>query len=161
MELPSATPRLSGTTALATLALVLLTGACSPGQDSPNQVTVLGNDYVFQGPDTLPAGPTVIEFENQGEVRHEMILVRLTEGTTLDEVMAAAESEETDFSQYLEGGLGILIADAGQTADSRLHVDLVPGRTYALICNLTDGPESVPHTQLGMRDSFYVTEAAD
>lgn len=159
MEPSSASRGFPGTAALAGLALVLVAGACAPGQDPPNELTVVGNDYVFQGPDTLPAGPTVIGFENRGEVRHELVLVRLTEGTTLEDVMAAAEAEETDPRQYMEGGLGIIVVQPGQKAASRLHVDLVPGRTYALICNLTDGPESVPHTQLGMRDSFYVTEA--
>lgn len=159
MDRSSASRGSPGTAALAGLALVLVAGACAPGQDPPSELTVVGNDYVFQGPDTLPPGPAVIEFQNQGEVRHEMILIRLTEGTTLEELMEAARSEDADRSQYMEGGLGILIANPGQTAASRLHLDLVPGRTYALICNLTDGPESVPHTQLGMRDSFYVTAA--
>ena len=144
---------------LAVLTVALLSVACSSGE-SPNQVTVVGNDYVFQAPDTLPPGPTLFAFENQGEVRHEVVLVRLTEGTTMEQIMEAAQGGG-DPSSLTEGGVGILLADPGQSAATRLHADLVPGRTYALICNLTDGPEEVPHTQLGMRDSFYVREASD
>lgn len=153
---PVSTP---GPTLLAAVTVALLSVACSAGESS-NQVTVVGNDYVFQAPDTLPSGPTTFTFENQGEVRHEVILVRLTEGTTMEQVMKAVQGE-ADPSTLMEGGLGILVAEPGQTTATGLHADLMPGRTYALICNLTDGPEEVPHTQLGMRDSFYVPEGAD
>ncbi len=142
---------MAGTLAIGAAWLAGCTGA-----SSPNEVTVIGLDYAFRAPDTLPPGPTTISFENRGEVDHEMILVRLKEGVTLDEVMEAARSggEARDFT---EGGPGILIADPGQTAASRLLVDLLPGRTYALVCNFRDEPDAQPHTALGMRATFEVS----
>lgn len=131
--------------------------ACAP-TDSTNEVTVGGLDYAFDAPDTLSAGPTVFTFENRGQVRHEMILVRLQEGVTLDSVMQGLQND-ADPSDFIEGGPGILLANAGETTASQLYVDLMPGRTYALLCNLTDSPDARPHVALGMRDSFYVREA--
>lgn len=127
------------------------------GESSPNEVHVVGLDYAFTVPDRLPPGPTAIAFENRGEVDHEMILVRLKEGVTLDEVMEAVGGGG-DPQDYLEGGAGILIADPGQTAESRLFVDLEAGRTYALVCNFQDTPDAPPHTALGMRAAFAVSD---
>ena len=142
--------------------LALLIGALGTActaSESPNEVTVAGLDYAFQAPDTLPPGPTVFRFENRGEVRHEMILVRLKEGVTLQQLMEGVQGG-SDPSEFLEGGPGILLAQPGQTTAAGLLVDLLPGRTYALVCNLRDSPDAQPHTALGMRDRFYVREEA-
>lgn len=140
---------------LAAAGLTAASSACSP--ERPNQVTIVGLDYAFEAPDTLPPGPTVFAFENRGEVDHEAILVQLREGVTLDELMQAVR-EGADPGDFTEGGPGILIAAPGETTASRLLVDLVPGRTYALVCNFRDEPDDPPHTVLGMRGSFAVAE---
>lgn len=147
---------LSGALALGVAGLAGLQTGCG-SKPPPNEVTVVGLDYAFQAPDTLPAGPTAVAFENRGEVDHEMILVRLKEGVTLDQVMEALRTggEPRDFT---EGGPGILIAGPGRATESRLLVDLLPGRTYALVCNFQNEPDAPPHTQLGMRTSFQVAD---
>lgn len=121
-----------------------------------NAVTVIGLDYAFGGPRTLPPGPTSIAFENRGEVDHEMILVLLREGVTLDQVLegVAAGADPGDFT---EGGAAILIVGPGETAGSRVQVDLLPGRTYALVCNLQDEPDAPPHAALGMVAALEVS----
>lgn len=141
------------------LAAILWLASCT-GSAPPNEVTVVGVDYAFAAPDSLSSGPTAIAFENRGEVRHEMILVRLKEGVTLAEVLEAAQGGG-DPEDYTEGGPGILIAGPGQTAASRLLVDLLPGRTYALVCNFRDEPDAPPHTALGMTASFRVVDRSD
>lgn len=126
------------------------------GGSSPNEVTVIGLDYAFRAPDTLPPGPTAIAFENRGEVDHELILVRLQEGVTVADVMEAVRGGG-DPRELTEGGPGILIAGPGQTTASRLLVDLQRGRTYALVCNFRDQPDDPPHTELGMFAGFEVS----
>lgn len=142
---------LAGAIALAAAGLA----GCSAAP-APNELTVIGLDYAFTAPDTLPPGPTVIAFENGGEVDHEMILVRLKEGVTLDQVMEAVRGGG-DPREFTEGGPGILIAAPEQTTASRLLVDLQPGRTYALVCNFQDEPEAPPHTALGMWRALEVS----
>lgn len=126
------------------------------GPAAGNDVTVIGLDYAFGGPRTLPPGPTSIAFENRGEVPHEMILVRLKEGVTLEQVMEGVAAG-TDPQAFTEGGAAILIVGPGETAESRVQVDLLPGRTYALVCNFQDEPDAEPHTALGMVASLEVT----
>jgi hypothetical protein len=148
-----------GVVTLAIVALAAPVTACAPEKgaddDAPNQVTVIGLDYSFGSPDTLPPGPTAITFENRGAVPHEMILTRLKAGITLDNVLEGIRQE------FTEGGASVLIADAGSTSDIRVLVDLLPGRTYALVCNFQDQPDAPPHIQLGMRKTFYVAGGTD
>ncbi len=144
---------------LAAAGLVLLLPGCAT-EEPPNEVTVIGIDYAFDLPDTLPPGPTAIAFENRGDVAHEMILVRLKEGVTLEDVMQGIQAGANP-DELTEGGPGILMAGPGETAASRLLVDLLPGHTYALVCNFQDEPDAPPHTALGMRSSFHVADAVD
>lgn len=120
-----------------------------------SEVTVIGLDYAFGGPRTLPPGPTVIAFENRGEVPHEMILVRLQEGVTLEQVMEVGGSGGDPMS-LMEGGPGILIAGPGETTPSRLMIDLRPGM-YVLVCNFQDEDDAPPHIALGMSATLEVT----
>ena len=142
----------------ASLALGSVWVAGCSGAEAPQEVTVVGLDYAFTGVETLSPGPTVFSFENRGDVPHEMILVRLKEGVTLSQVMEAVESG-ADPREFTEGGPGILIAAPGETTESALLVDLLPGRTYALVCNLRDEPEAPPHTELGMLATFQVSDS--
>jgi hypothetical protein len=135
-----------------------LTGCAS--EETTNNITVGGIDYAFDAPSTLPPGPTAIAFENRGQVPHEMILVRLKEGMTLDQLMEGTEAGGNP-RDFTEGGPGILIAEPGQTAASRLLVDLLPGRSYVLICNFQDEPDAPSHMALGMRSSFQVASTTD
>lgn len=141
------------------LAPTFFAAACTQAPPPPNEVRVAGLDYAFEAPDTLPPGPTVFHFENRGEVEHEMILVRLREGVTLDDVLEGAR-EGAESSEFVEGGLGILVVDAGEAAANQIFVDLVPGRDYALLCFLQDSPDDPPHIRLGMRASFHVSDGA-
>jgi uncharacterized cupredoxin-like copper-binding protein len=136
--------------------LASLTGvACSAREAAVNDVTVQGTDYAFDVPETLPPGQTAFTFANAGQVPHEMILVRLKEGVTLPQVLQAVQAG-SDPAEFTEAGTAILIAPPGDTARTRLLVDLLPGRTYALVCNFTDEEGQPPHVALGMVKSIEV-----
>lgn len=144
---------------LGTFGLLVLFAGCANEQPL-NEVTVVGVDYAFEVPDVLPPGPTAIAFENRGEVAHEMILVRLKEGVTLENMLQVAQSG-TNPDELTEGGPSILMAAPGERAATRLLVDLVPGRTYAVACNFRDEPAAQPHVALGQRTSFRVAQTTD
>ena len=136
--------------------LVILGGvACTAREAALNEVAVRGTDYAFNVPESLPPGRTAFTFENAGQVPHEMILVRLKEGVTLPQVLEAASGGQ-DPADFTEGGAAILIASPGDTAGTRMLVDLLPGRTYALVCNFEDGEGKPPHVALGMAKSIAV-----
>ena len=129
--------------------------ACTAQGARVNEVAVRGTDYAFDVPQALPPGQTAFTFENAGQVPHEMILVRLKAGVTLPQVLEAASGGQ-DPTEFTEGGAAILIASPGDTAGTRILVDLLPGRTYALVCNFEDGEGKPPHVALGMAKSIEV-----
>ena len=59
-------------------AACLVPAAISCRADSPpNEIAVIASDYAFRDPDSVPAGPTILSFENTGHVPHEMIFARI------------------------------------------------------------------------------------
>jgi hypothetical protein len=121
---------------------------------TPHQLVIRGIDHAFQAPDTVPAGLTMITLENRGALRHEVIVVRLKEGRTLADMMAGKTLPERLAVQ--DAILGMVFAEAGQRSPGRLVAELTPGRSYALICAITDPPGTPPHLQQGMVGVIHV-----
>lgn len=121
-------------------------------------VAIVGSDYAFlRTPTTLPAGRTLFSFENRGKVRHEMILVRLKPGIPPEELVRAATRVDTGGRDMVEHIVGILIIQPGDSTSGRLLVDLVPDRSYALVCRFRDTPGALPHSMMGMVAALRVT----
>jgi uncharacterized cupredoxin-like copper-binding protein len=111
--------------------------------------TVTAHDFVFDGtPTSLPAGQTTVTFKNAGSQSHEMSLVKLNPGVTLDQLRTVLSSSTPPSGPppfTSEGGMGGIAPGAtGQTT-----VNLSAG-TYALICNIPDPATGKPHVALGM-----------
>lgn len=161
MSSPAAAVRRgAGVLAVAVLSSVL--ASCVPVPEVSElpevpQMRVVGLDYTFALTDTMPAGPVRIDFENRGEVPHEMILVRLRPGVAFTEMMEGMQAGG-DPAEFVDGFGGILIANPGETTWGHLRVDLESGRTYALVCNFTDTADAPPHAALGMVLPFTVTD---
>jgi len=120
---------------------------------SPRAVTVIGLDYAFQAPDTLPAGPVSLSLLNRGTVRHELILILLNEGRTLGELLQATTSEAR---MSLSRPVGLIFAQPGQPADAQLLINLAQGRSYVFLCVLRDAPDKPPHSAMGMAKALVV-----
>ena len=119
------------------------------------EIAVVGNDYAFiHFPATIGAGKTLFSFENRGKVRHEMSVVLLTSGVTLEQVAQAGEKFNN--RRVVDSLVGILVARPGESSGGRLFVDLQPGRRYLVYCTLKDSPDAPRHTELGMITSFEV-----
>jgi hypothetical protein len=91
----------------------------------------------------------VLRGENEGEEEHEMLVVRLGEGTRTDDLLTTPGPglpEGIDFA-------GQVTIPAGESADLVL-VDLEPG-AYGIVCLLPDA-EGIPHLALGERERFVV-----
>jgi len=117
------------------------------------EVPVQGADYAFVGvPDTLSAGPTHFSYQNIGQRRHEMGIVRLVTGRTFQDAMEAKLPEDSLYGP----GVGILITKPGETADGKLFADLVPGATYMIWCDFRDSAGAKQHSEMGMVAAFTV-----
>ena len=119
---------------------------------NPRAVTVIGLDYAFQAPDTLPAGPVTLSFINRGIVRHELILYRLNDGRGAGEFLRSNQEER----QKMGRPLGIIFADSGQPAGAQLTADFARGRSYVFLCVIRDAPDKPPHMALGMVKAVMV-----
>jgi hypothetical protein len=87
---------------------------------------------------------------NQGAEPHEMVVLKLPEGMTVDQLLA----DESLFSQV--EFIGQSFFEPGQEGDMAL-VNLPPG-TYTLVCFVT-APDGQPHAAKGMVSEFTVDPA--
>ena len=137
---------------------LVLTLAPTPGnaQESrrPVRIDIVANDYAFLAlPPRVAAGSTEFTFQNQGKVIHEVAIVRLEPGTSVEDVVKVSKAggRIRDVAPRI---VGILVAGPGKSPDGRLLVDLVRGETYLVFCNFRDTPEAPPHMTLGMYTTF-------
>ena len=114
--------------------------------ESAAQVAVSAVDYAFEFGDPA-AGRTQFTMTNEGDERHVMVLFRLADGVTMDEVLAS-EGEDGIDGPELESET----AAPGETAI--LTTDLEPG-AYGMICYIPNA-DGTPHLALGMVKEFTV-----
>jgi hypothetical protein len=108
-------------------------------------LTVYMKDFLFEMPDTLPAGTTMIKIVNDGPEPHELNLLQLAEGKTQADVVQYLAHPEGLPPFIPVGGMNGL--SAGLTG--YLELDLVPGK-YIAICNIPSPVAGQPHSMLGM-----------
>lgn len=150
------------------LLLVLTVSACqssapdlagaAPNEPAPaaptaetNEATFIATEYAYEGPQSIPGGWSRLTLDNQGKLPHDLILARLDEGKTLDDVMAALEAEGPPEWAQLYGSV---TAEPGQSTS--YVVKLTPGN-YVLLSfgQAEDGP---PDAAQGMIATLTVTE---
>lgn len=115
-------------------------------------LTVALVDFAFGLPVELPAGEQTWLIENLGEQWHELIVIPVPDGTTLEDAMSLLMAVEGEAEG--EGGMPEFAAvwspmSAGERA--WVDVDLAPG-TYLVSCFIEDvnSDEHAIHAALGM-----------
>lgn len=121
-------------------------------------------DFAFGIPEELEAGEQVWIIENLGEQWHEMAILSVPDGTTLEDammMMAPEEMEEdVDAEESAEveeeggidlSGISFLWSPMSEEGEALVMVDLEPG-TYLVTCFLPDtsSEEMASHLELGM-----------
>jgi hypothetical protein len=138
--------------------LLLPLAACAPRSDSasgaaPREFTYTATDFAFAGPDSLPPGVTTLRMVNHGTQDHHMILGRVDDGKTLQDVMTYAAEHPGLEPPYITwhgvaNGVG-----PGQSDGAT--VDLPSGR-YVLLCFLPDPTDGKDHMSKGMMKEVVV-----
>lgn len=133
--------------------LALVVSACQVGVPAGtarlNEATFIATEYAYQGPERLAGGWTRLTLDNQGQLAHDLIVVKLGEGKTLDDVMAALEAEgPPDWAQFYGG----VTVEPG--ASESYTVDLTPGN-YVLL-SFGQAEDAPPDAALGMVASLTV-----
>lgn len=117
-------------------------------------VTFVGSEYAYDGPESIPGGWTEITFDNQGEQPHDLILMRLLDGKTMDDLMAMLQSEDEAPPPDWLDIRGSTSAGPGQR--SSFISELPPG-SYAML-SFAAGEEAPPDFVQGMVGALTVTE---
>jgi len=122
---------------------------------TPPVVDIMASDYGFEAPDTLPSGLVTLRLMNHGQEPHHAQMMRLNDDITLDQFLAALQTEG-------EGALRLVALTGGPGAVNPLNsgevtLDLKPG-SYVLACFI-ESPDGVPHLAKGMLKPMTVTSA--
>jgi hypothetical protein len=109
------------------------------------------NDYSFTLSRPLTRGRHTIRVENAAQQPHEIELIRLAPGKTLDDLKAWMGNMQGPPPASAIGGIAGIERGVANTFD----VDLAPGE-YVLICFLPDAKDGKPHFMHGMVQTIRV-----
>jgi uncharacterized cupredoxin-like copper-binding protein len=138
---------------------VLLLNACQPVQAIPaapiNEVSFEAGDGSYHGPDSIAAGLTRVQIVNSGHELHQIQLVQLTNGKTIEELSAAyrAQPDQTPTWMRAFGGPNAVMPGASASA----IVNLAPGDYF--LTDIIPDAKGVLHLANGMWKALTVTTA--
>lgn len=120
------------------------------GRDVPPAATleVPMVDFAYSGPDRWPAGSHMLKVENRGAQEHQVRLIRLRPGSSMQDWLKAEEP----------GSIGTEVAGVarlGPGGVAFLPVELVAGN-YVAYCLMTDPASGRAHVELGMLRAIQV-----
>lgn len=152
---PSAVPSAAPSASAGASASTAASGA--PSSAAPATLAVTGKEYAFDLPASAPAGVTAITLTNAGKEEHQAQLVKIADGKSMTDLLAALQSPDQSAALKiitLSGGPNAVAP--GTTGTST--VDLKPG-AYAFVCFIS-GPDGTPHIFKGMVAPLEVTGTA-
>lgn len=142
-----------------------VTESDAAGTPPSADLSVQLSEMVFTGvPADVSAGAQIWEVSNTGEQVHEMTILRLADGMTIEQgyqvlgVGAAAASPDDAAMASMQGPpfVGIAgIAPMGPGQTNLLELDLTPGN-YLAVCFVPDVASGAPHFMMGMTTGFTV-----
>lgn len=108
-------------------------------------VTIKLSDYAFEITGPLTAGRHVVRIEDAGPQMHELVLVKLEPGKTVQQMAAWLEKPVGPPPGSLLNGASPMTVGVANTTT----LDLTPG-DYGLICFVPDAKDGKPHIAHGM-----------
>lgn len=123
----------------------------TPAEAPQADLTVNMLEFAFTIPDEVQAGEQVWEVQNVGEQLHHLVLMKIQEGKTMEDIMAFMQNEEGEPPADEAGYVNVL----SPNQHNFVTFDLEPG-SYVALCFITDAETGQPHVALGMIDAFTV-----
>jgi hypothetical protein len=115
-------------------------------------VTMTLNDYSFTMSKPLAAGRQTIKVENAAAQPHEVVLLKLNPGKTVNDLAAWGKDFKGELPATPLGGIPALAKGKNAFFDANLE----PG-DYVLICFVPDAKDNKPHFEHGMVQPFKVS----
>ncbi len=131
---------------------LMILSACQTQTAPIPEVTIKAADFSFEAPDQIEAGRVSFRLENVGHEDHQMQLIRLNDGVTLEQLQAALpQGPEAALPLVTPaGGVGL----AAPNHQEQAVLDLTEGQ-YVMLC-LVSGEDGVPHMAKGMLKPIQV-----
>jgi len=114
-------------------------------------VTLTLSDYTFTLSKPLAAGKQLIKVENAATQPHEVVLVQLAPGKTIEDVGKWVLDMKGPPPGKPIGGIPAFV----KGKNSFFEADLAPGE-YGMICFVPDAKDGKPHVQHGMAKEFKI-----
>ena len=126
----------------------------------PDVVTIQASEWAYTISGSPHAGLVELHVSNLGEASHEIGLVRVKDGVTLDQVkQALAEGEAAAQALQVDPATEITSAGiAGPHVNEHVVVPLVAG--HYIVSSFLPGPGGRPQAERGMMGEFTVLDAA-
>lgn len=135
------------------VSLLTVKGAgASTAAEPKADVTVNAADFHYTMPAEVKAGKQVWKFINDGPQPHEIVIMKLEDGKTPDDVFAFYGKPEGKPPFTSLGGMQGISKGA---APAFINFDLQPGN-YIALCNIPDPATGKAHVELGMVMPFMV-----
>ncbi len=131
------------------------TSASTAGPVTPPVVTVTSSDFAFDSPAEVPAGLVTFQLVNRGPSPHHIQLVKLEEGKTADDFLAALKAGGPPPRWATMAG-GPNPPEVGDTTSTTVALER---GSYALLCFIPS-PDGVPHMMKGMVRPLTATAGA-
>jgi uncharacterized cupredoxin-like copper-binding protein len=126
-------------------------GTANPSSEPRVAATLTAKDFSFDVPAELPAGRATYKVTNLGPQPHEVGVIKLAPGATVEDVLAFYKDPGDQPPFQSIGGINGL----GAGRSGFMTLDLQPG-TYAAVCLIPDPASHVSHVHLGMIKRFTV-----
>lgn len=124
----------------------------STGTEPTSDIGVSLADYKFNVQGTLSAGKHTVKVSNAGPQPHEIEVVRLEPGKTLNDLDAWTKNPQGPPPAHALGGVDMILP--GMTA--YFTTELTPG-DYAFLCFIPDAKDGKPHLEHGMVKQFKIS----
>lgn len=150
----------------ATITAALLMGACTTGEArkpagdgagliaTAQEVVVYSRDFVFQAPDTIQSGLTTFRLINHGPDFHHILLARLEDGHTIEDLHHLDPEAPAPAWLRMVGGPN---SPGLPGEETNATLDLAPGN-YVMLC-VIPAPDGQPHTMKGLVKPLTVVPA--
>jgi plastocyanin len=115
-------------------------------------VKVEGKDFSYDEKPSFKAGETTVQFTNKGTQDHEITVIELDPGKTVDDVGAFFAKPSGPPPFKLQGGVAVKVGDTGTTT-----VTFKKGGNYLFACLIPDQADGQPHIAKGMATKVTVT----
>ena len=156
--------QITNSAALLLVGLAACTGASSKTREEaskqavvahdPQQIEVRTKDYSFTAPDTVDAGVTTIRLFNDGTEMHHVWLVRMEEGKSMNDLLAAMQKSHNlpDWAVQVGGPNAPGAPGSASTATLNLEAG-----NYLMMC-VIPSKDGMPHVMKGMMKPLTVVD---